>query len=57
LKENDKFECVGKVSGADLLGSTVHPPLSAAKEVYVVPMETIKENKVSYFSLLFSIPS
>ncbi|GAA5852819.1 hypothetical protein JCM5353_007630 [Sporobolomyces roseus] len=45
LKENDKFECVGKVSGADLLGSTVHPPLSAAKEVYVVPMDTIKENK------------
>ncbi|GAA5840879.1 hypothetical protein JCM5353_002202 [Sporobolomyces roseus] len=44
LKENDKYECVGKVSGADLLGSTVHPRLSAAKEVYVVPMETIKEN-------------
>ncbi|GAA5885136.1 hypothetical protein JCM16303_005871 [Sporobolomyces ruberrimus] len=45
LKSEDKYECVGTVTGAELLGTRVHPPLSANNEVYVVPMETIKENK------------
>ncbi|GAA6061196.1 hypothetical protein JCM10212_001517 [Sporobolomyces blumeae] len=45
LREEDKYECVGTVTGAELLGTKVHPPLSANNEVYVVPMETIKDNK------------
>ncbi|GAA5999875.1 hypothetical protein JCM5350_001327 [Sporobolomyces pararoseus] len=44
LKTEDKYECVGTVSGAELLGTRVLPPL-LENEVYVVPMETIKENK------------
>ncbi|GAA5938691.1 leucine--tRNA ligase CDC60 [Sporobolomyces koalae] len=45
LKEDDKYECVGTVSGAELLGSKVHHPIAVIPEVFVVPMDTIKENK------------
>lgn len=46
LKDEDKVECLGEIHGKELLGTKVHPALSAHKEVYVVPMETIKDNKV-----------
>ena len=46
LKHDDKVECAGEVDGSELLGTKVHPALSAHNEVYVVPMDTIKDNKV-----------
>ncbi|GAA6028905.1 hypothetical protein JCM8097_001498 [Rhodosporidiobolus ruineniae] len=45
LRTEDKVECLGEVTGAELLGTKVHPQLSGHKEVYVVPMETIKDTK------------
>ncbi|GAA6057252.1 hypothetical protein JCM3770_003823 [Rhodotorula araucariae] len=45
LKHDDKVECAGEVDGSELLGTKVHPALSAHNEVYVVPMDTIKDNK------------
>ncbi|GAA5858903.1 hypothetical protein JCM8547_007149 [Rhodosporidiobolus lusitaniae] len=45
LKTEDKVEKVGEISGAELLGTKVHPALSAHKEVYVVPMDSIKDTK------------
>lgn len=46
LKTENQVESVGEVKGAELLGTKVHPALSAHKEVYVVPMDSIKDNKV-----------
>lgn len=48
LKEEDKVDCLGEIDGKELLGTKVHPALSAHKEVYVVPMESIKDNKVRF---------
>ncbi|BGP10322.1 cytosolic leucyl tRNA synthetase [Rhodotorula toruloides] len=45
LRTEDKVECVGELEGSELLGTKVHPALSEHKEVYVVPMDTIKDNK------------
>ncbi|BGP18709.1 hypothetical protein JCM10213_009187 [Rhodosporidiobolus nylandii] len=45
LRTEDKVEKIGTVTGAELLGTKVHPARSAHKEVYVVPMDTIKDTK------------
>ncbi|GAA6022783.1 hypothetical protein JCM10207_000415 [Rhodosporidiobolus poonsookiae] len=45
LRTEDKVESVGDVTGAELLGSKVHPALSGHKEVYVVPMDSVKDTK------------
>ncbi|GJN92309.1 hypothetical protein Rhopal_005339-T1 [Rhodotorula paludigena] len=45
LKTENQVESVGEVKGAELLGTKVHPALSAHNEVYVVPMDSIKDNK------------
>lgn len=46
---------VGTVMGKELLGSLVHAPLSQLGKVYVVPMDTIKENKGT--GVVTSVPS
>jgi leucyl-tRNA synthetase len=45
LRTEDKVEKLGEITGAELLGTKVHPALSSNKEVYVVPMDTIKDTK------------
>ncbi|GAA5982156.1 hypothetical protein JCM11641_000605 [Rhodosporidiobolus odoratus] len=45
LRTENKVESIGELTGAELLGTKVHPALSAHKEVYVVPMDSIKDTK------------
>jgi leucyl-tRNA synthetase len=43
------------ISGKDVIGTQVHAPLSQLGKVYVVPMDTIKENKGT--GVVTSVPS
>ncbi|KIW01134.1 leucine-tRNA ligase [Verruconis gallopava] len=43
------------ISGKDVIGTQVHAPLSHLGKVYVVPMDTIKENKGT--GVVTSVPS
>jgi leucyl-tRNA synthetase len=46
---------VATISGKDVIGTQVHAPLSQFGKVYVVPMDTIKENKGT--GVVTSVPS
>jgi leucyl-tRNA synthetase len=46
---------VASISGKDVIGTQVHAPLSQFGKVYVVPMDTIKENKGT--GVVTSVPS
>lgn len=46
---------VMEMRGSDVLGSVVYTPLGAKGEVYVIPMETIKETKGT--GIVMSVPS
>ncbi|GAA5927076.1 hypothetical protein JCM1841_001908 [Sporobolomyces salmonicolor] len=45
LRTEDKVESIGECMGSELLGTKVHPALSAHEEVYVVPMESVSATK------------
>ncbi|GAA5823953.1 hypothetical protein JCM11251_003356 [Rhodosporidiobolus azoricus] len=45
LANEDKVEKVGSVTGAELLGTKVASTLSPHKQVYVVPMDNVKDTK------------
>ncbi|KAK3384276.1 hypothetical protein B0T24DRAFT_78771 [Lasiosphaeria ovina] len=46
---------VMEIIGSDLIGSVVHAPLSSRGDIYVIPMDTIKETKGT--GLVTSVPS
>jgi leucyl-tRNA synthetase len=50
-----EFPKVVGISGEDVVGTLVNAPLSTFKEVYVVPMDTIKETKGT--GVVTSVPS
>lgn len=49
------FPQVAELKGSDVIGSLVHAPLSRQGDVYVVPMDTIKEGKGT--GVVTSVPS
>jgi leucyl-tRNA synthetase len=50
-----EFPKVADISGSDVVGTLVEAPLSSRKEVYVVPMDTIKDSKGT--GVVTSVPS
>lgn len=50
-----EFPKVADISGNDVVGTLVDAPLSSRKEVYVVPMDTIKDSKGT--GVVTSVPS
>ncbi|OAL56456.1 leucyl-tRNA synthetase [Pyrenochaeta sp. DS3sAY3a] len=40
-----EFPQVASFTGKEVIGTTVHAPLSVHKEVYILPMETVKDTK------------
>jgi leucyl-tRNA synthetase len=50
-----EFPKVADISGVDIIGTLVDAPLSVHKEIYVVPMDTIKEGKGT--GVVTSVPS
>jgi leucyl-tRNA synthetase len=50
-----EFPKVAEISGGDIIGTLVDAPLSVHKQVYVVPMDTIKEAKGT--GVVTSVPS
>ncbi|KAF2668860.1 leucyl-tRNA synthetase [Microthyrium microscopicum] len=50
-----EFPKVADISGGDVVGTLIEAPLSARKEVYVVPMDTIKDSKGT--GVVTSVPS
>lgn len=45
FKEEGKINQIASFKGKDLVGTIVNAPLSVHKEVYILPMETVKDTK------------
>ncbi|GAA98789.1 uncharacterized protein L969DRAFT_104263 [Mixia osmundae IAM 14324] len=55
LREAGKVTCLVSIQGADLIGTTIHAPMSVYEKVYVLPMDGVSPNKGT--GVVTSVPS